>query len=105
MSVNEIIAISVGFVVLIAVAISVSVNEKKVIAEWLKYAVTEAERLLGSKTGQLKLRQVFEWFTQRFPIVASIIPFKVFSAWVDTALETMDKWIETNKYIAEYVNK
>ncbi|MDE7233594.1 MAG: hypothetical protein K2N29_00870 [Ruminiclostridium sp.] len=64
--------------------------------------MTEAEKYLGGGTGQLKLRQVYDWFTKQFPFLAAILPFRVFSAWVDVALETLDKWHE-NKKIEEYI--
>lgn len=39
------------------------------VKEWLLWAVTEAEKELGSGTGQLKLRQVYDLFVQRFPVI------------------------------------
>ena len=51
----------------------------------------------------MKLRQVYDWFCAKFPVVSAILPFTVFSAWVDVALTTMRKWLETNVYIEEYV--
>ena len=38
----------------------------KSIKEWLLWAVTEAEKNLGSGTGQLKLRYVYNMFIERF---------------------------------------
>lgn len=78
-------------------------NQRRKVIEWLKYAVTEAEKQLGEKTGQLKLRQVYDWFVEKFPVLAAVVPFRVFSAWVDTALETMRKWLEDNQSVANYV--
>lgn len=78
-------------------------NQRRKVLEWLKYAVTEAEKQLGEKTGQLKLRQVYDWFVEKFPVLAAVVPFRVFSAWVDTALETMRRWLEDNRNVANYV--
>lgn len=78
-------------------------NQRRKVLEWLKYAVTEAEKQLGEKTGQLKLRQVYDWFVAKFPVLAAVVPFRVFSAWVDTALETMRRWLEDNRNVANYV--
>lgn len=103
MQVSDIIALSVGCVTGIIVIVYLIVNQKKKVIEWLKYAVTEAEKLLGEKTGQLKLRQVYDWFVEKFPVVAAFLPFRVFSSWVDVALETMRKWLEDNKSVANYV--
>lgn len=103
MEVKDIIALSVGGIILVGFIVYMVVNQKSKIMEWLKYAVVEAEKFFGGGTGQLKLRQVYEWFCTQFPIIAAIVPFKVFSAWVDIALETMKEWLEHNGRIAMYV--
>lgn len=73
------------------------------IKEWLLYAVTEAEKELGGGTGQLKLRQVYDLFVQRFPAVAAVISFDTFSLWVDEALEQMREMLAKNEQVAAYV--
>ena len=73
------------------------------VKEWLLYAVTEAERELGGGTGQLKLRQVYDLFVQRFPAVAAVISFDTFSGWVDEALEQMREMLAKNENVAAYV--
>ena len=73
------------------------------VKEWLKYAVTEAERELGTGTGQAKLRLVFDMFIQRFPIFSKFITFQTFSNWVDIALEWLNKQLSENKNLAQYV--
>lgn len=73
------------------------------IKEWLLYAVTEAEKELGGGTGQLKLRQVYDLFVQRFPAVAAVISFDTFSSWVDEALEQMREMLTKNENVAAYV--
>ena len=70
---------------------------------WLVWAVSEAESLFGSKTGKLKLRDVYDLAIERFPIVAKFIPFEVFSKFVDSALDVMRDMIENNKNIAEAI--
>ena len=70
---------------------------------WLVWAVSEAEKVLGSGTGQLKLRYVYDAAVMRFPIVAKLIPFKVFSNMVDAALKIMDEMIKNNASIAEAI--
>lgn len=89
MELNEMIALAVSAAVTAAFAVYLGINEKERVTEWLRYAVTYAEKLLGSKTGQIKLRVVYDMFCGRFPLIAAILPFRVFSAWVDTALETL----------------
>lgn len=74
------------------------------IQEWLLYAVVAAERELGSGTGQIKLRMVYDMFVGKFPSVAKILTFDSFSALVDDALDRMEKMLSKNKNLAEYVN-
>lgn len=72
---------------------------------WLVWAVSEAENMFGSNTGKLKLRYAYELAIQRFPVLAKIIPFNMFSAMVDGALEVMRQMIENNEDIANVINK
>lgn len=73
------------------------------IKEWLKYAVIEAEKALGSGTGQIKLRMVYDMAVKQFSWLVNIIPFETFSAWVDEALLWMNKQLEENTATQEYV--
>lgn len=104
MEVKSIIALVMGAVILIGLVVYLIRNQKNKIIEWLKFAVVEAEKYLGEKTGQLKLRQVYDWYTEQFPIIAALLPFSVFSDWVDEALETMKSWIDSNKDIKNYID-
>ena len=70
---------------------------------WLVWAVAEAEAVLGSKTGQLKLRYVYDLAVIRFPIVSKILPFGMFSKLVDAALEVMNDMIANNTSIADAI--
>jgi len=71
-------------------------TEKKVkeIKERLLIYVTNAEIELGSKTGKLKLSQVYDEFCTKFPYVKKWIPFDKFAAWVDEVLPTMREILE-----------
>ena len=103
MEIKNIVAlVAIGVIVSIMVAYMV-VNQKAKIMEWLKYAVVEAEKYLGGGTGQLKLRQVYDWFISQFPILSAFVPFGVFASWVDVALETMETWLDGNKKVKAYV--
>lgn len=104
MEIKDIIALVIGGVILIGIIIYMVINQKSKIMEWLKWAVAEAEKALGSGTGQLKLHQVWAWFCEQFPFIAAILPFPVFSAWVDVALETLDEWLNKNS-IKKYIGK
>lgn len=72
---------------------------------WLVWAVSEAEAVLGSKTGQLKLRYVYDLAVVRFPVMAKVLPFAIFSKLVDAALDVMRDMIENNTSIAEAITK
>lgn len=103
MELNEIVALIVGAIIAVIIIAYLVINQKAKINEWLKFAVIEAERYLGGGTGQLKLRTVYDWFIEQFPIVAAFVPFSVFSAWVDVALETMEEWLNKNQQVKTYV--
>lgn len=69
------------------------------VKQWLIYAVAKAEAELGSGTGQLKLRYVYDQFIKKFPAVAIFLSFEDFSKLVDEALEELEKMIKENKEI------
>lgn len=81
------------------------------VKQWLIYAVAKAEAELGSGTGQLKLRYVYDQFIKKFPAIAIFISFEDFSKMVDAALEELEKMMKENKEIGmlikpdEYIEK
>lgn len=75
------------------------------VKEWLLWVTTEAEKALGEGTGQLKLRYVYDRFLEKFPDLAMIVSFDIFSKWVDEALERMKHLLSTNKAVKEYVER
>lgn len=79
-------------------------EKKQDVIEWLKWAVSVAEKKLGSKTGQLKLRMVYDMFIAHFPEVAKVVSFETFSGWVDEALEWMKDQLEKNDAIKCYIS-
>ena len=85
------------------VMIYIAITDKKKVLEWLRYAVTIAEQELGGGTGQIKLRQVYDMFIERFPIFSKLVPFSVFSSWVDIALEFLKEQLEKNQKIKDFV--
>ncbi len=80
-----------------------SAKQIETIKEWLLYACMEAEKELGNGTGQLKLRYVYDLFITRFPSVARMVSFSMFSVWVDAALEEMRMMLTQNKAIRDVV--
>jgi hypothetical protein len=100
MEVNQII---IGVILaIIVIAGGIYVNGFK---NWLVWAVSEAENMFGSNTGKLKLRYAYELAVNRYPILAKIIPFSVFSGMIDGALDVMRKMIEDNEEIANVIVK
>lgn len=79
-------------------------SQMKNLKEWLLYATTEAEKALGSGTGKLKLRTVYDMFLLKFPWLAKTISFEIFSNLVDEALEDMNSLLNTNTAVQTYVN-
>ena len=73
------------------------------IKEWLLFAVVMAEKEMGSGTGAIKLRYVYSLFVDKFPSIAPVVPFELFSKWVDEVLAQMKIMLETNKDIEQYV--
>ena len=89
---------NIVFVLLAIVVVAYGITAGKV-KEWLKYAVCIAEEELGTGTGQLKLHMVYDMFVDKFPAFASILPFNIFSKWVDLALEWMREQLDKNEAI------
>lgn len=77
----------------------------KMVKEWLLFAVIEAEKQLGSKTGQVKLRLVYDMFLTKFKYLSMIISFEQFSDLVDETLFSMRNMIKSNEALSNYINK
>jgi hypothetical protein len=73
------------------------------VREWLLFAVAQAEKELGSGTGQLKLRYVYDMFILRFTNISKVISFEAFSQLVDEALYTFRNMLKDNKAVIDYV--
>lgn len=74
------------------------------IEEWLLYATAMAEKELGSGTGKLKLRYVYDMFVVKFPWLAKMITFEQFSSMVDKALSSMNNLLASNNAVQTYIN-
>ena len=75
------------------------------VREWLLFACVQAEKQLGSGTGKLKLRYVYDMFLEKFPYIAKFLTFDTFSQYVDEALEKMKELLNTNERVKEYVGE
>lgn len=76
----------------------------KAVTDWLLRGVTEAEKELGSETGKLKLRAVYERAIELFgPEFAQLVSLEQFDKMVQAPLEEMRKMLENNQSAKIYV--
>ena len=69
----------------------------------LLYMVTEAEKELKRKTGQVKRAMVWVWLVERFPIITLLITEEKYDELLDEALEKFKKMLESNSSLYDYV--
>ena len=69
----------------------------------LLYMVTEAEKELKRKTGQVKRAMVWVWLVERFPIITLFITEEKYDELLDEALEKFKKMLESNSSLYDYV--
>lgn len=93
----------IPIVILAIVAIVVAIRYPAKIKEWLIWAVSQAEKDLGSGTGQMKLRKVYDMFISKYHFISMFVTFDVFSRWVDAALDVMREMIENNPMVENYI--
>lgn len=106
------IVLAIGIIIIIGVAayaiyyfMNLSKDKQlEVVREWLLLACIQAEKALGSGTGQVKLRFVYDLFIDKFKYLSLVISFEQFSMLVDDALDTMRDMISNNKQVEQYVN-
>lgn len=90
-------------ITVVAVIVYFLLNGKRSVIAFLLEAVVRAEKDLGSGTGRIKLSVVYGNFIEKYPILSKIIPFPVFSAWVDAVLEDMKDILSKNEKVRAYV--
>lgn len=90
-------------ITVVAVVVYFLLNGRRSVIEFLLQAVIMAEKDLGSGTGKIKLSVVYGNFIEKYPIFSKIIPFPVFSAWVDAVLEDMKDILLKNEKAKAYV--
>lgn len=95
--------VAVGVLVAVRFFKQPSSEQLDKVKEWLLWAVLEAERKLGSGTGALKLRFVYDLFVGKFPWLAKIVSFEQFSDLVDEALDKMQDLLNKDEAVTEYV--
>lgn len=98
-------------IIITAIVVFIRFNKKSVeeqieqVKEWLLYAVMAAEKELGSGTGAIKLRFVYDMFVTKFPLLVALIPFTTFSQFVDEALDKFKELLATSPELQLYVNQ
>ena len=65
-------------VVIVIGIVIIALRERHNLKNWLLFAVAAAEKALGSQTGELKLRMVYDQFLTKFPVVSKFMSFKAF---------------------------
>ena len=93
----------VALVLVIGAFVLIAIKERKNLKNWLLYAVAAAEKALGSGTGELKLRQVYDAFLAKFPVISKFMSFNTFKALVDDALNTLEELIQGNEKVNTYI--
>ena len=76
-------------------------EQLKKVQQWLIWAVAKAEEALGSGTGQLKLRYVYDMFITKFPVIAKFVTYDEFKSMTEKALEEFKEMLESNKQIKQ----
>lgn len=95
--------IAIVTIVVISILYSLGKIKKENILDWLLWAVSEAERLLGGGTGELKRVMAYNLFIGKYPIISNFISKDTFSAWIDIALIELEKLLENQK-VSNYIN-
>ena len=93
------------FLILVILGLISYLVKKGNLQKLLVYICLEAERKFGSKTGQIKLRYVYDWFVSKWPLMSTLISFEQFGKMVDIALEEMEHLINTNTAVFDYVGR
>lgn len=75
------------------------------IKQWAIYACALAEAHLGSGTGQLKMRETYDMFLQRFPSLATYISYETYKETAEMALVEFKQMLSSNPNIQEMIIK
>ena len=90
-------------IVIITACVFIIIRERHNLKHWLLFAVASTEKALGSGTGELKLRQVYDKFLEKFPILSRLMSFEMFAHLVDMALDSLEEMLEQNGAINAYI--
>lgn len=91
------VGIIIGIILGILVIIKATPEQRKKLAYNFIYTLAvEAERLYGSKTGQIKKKQVIAWFYERYKKFSWLITQETLEQWIDEAASNLTDWIKNN---------
>ena len=93
----------VALVLVIGAFVLIAIKERKNLKNWLLYAVAAAEKALGSGTGELKLRQVYDAFLVKFPVISKFMSFNTFKSLINDALVELENLIKSNEKVNTYI--
>lgn len=71
-------------------------RRREIINQILGALALEAERLYGSKTGQMKKKQVIAWFYERYKWLALFVSKDKLDVWIDDVVAAMNEWLQSN---------
>ena len=94
---------AIVLLVIIGGAVAFFKGEKRSLQNVLLYLCGEAEKIFGSKTGQLKLKYVWSQACSQFKFLTTFMTFEKFSEMVDQCLVDFRHLVETNPNIAGYI--
>lgn len=75
------------------------------VQEWLVWAVAKAEDTLGSGTGQLKMKYVYDLFVAKYPAIAIFLSYDQFLEMAEKALDEFKEMMENNEAIKQLYEK
>lgn len=104
MAITDYIAIALGaiiavvlLVVFIMAFIKMSPENRRGTINKILYALAvEAERLYGSKTGEVKKKQVIAWFYERYKWLSFFMTEEELSMLIDDVVESLNEWLQSN---------
>lgn len=111
MNIPDYIAIALGALIAVVLLVAfmlafvkASPEKRYGIINQILYALAiEAERLYGSKTGQIKKKQVVAWFYERYKWLSFFITETDLNEWIDIVVDSMNEWLASNPVGAKNV--
>lgn len=74
------------------------------VKQWAVYACALAEAHLGSNTGQMKMKETYNMFLQKFPDLAKQISYDTYKETAESALVELKEMLKTNPYTQNVIN-